>query len=179
MDQSLTLWQALVGVGIIELLNWLMTFRSSIRKANTAADSDQFHLMKEAMEFLQGQLSEAISRNSELTNLRRSDQEDLRKMERRIADLEIDRVKVRCDILDCEFRDPPNIHTPPCLDRSRAELFRRRRVQRPSAISPAVVSAVDDSISSENIADAGTTPTIGSQALPVSGDSPDSAQLIS
>lgn len=132
MDQSITLWQALVGVGIIEVLNWLMTFRSSIRKANTSADSDQFHLLKEAIEFLQQQLSDAQVRMSELTELRRSDQAELRERDRKIADLEIQHLKTRCDFLDCEFRDPPNIHTPPCSGLARAEYFRRRKAESDS-----------------------------------------------
>lgn len=130
MDQSITLWQALVGVGIIEVLNWLITFRSSIRKAKTSADSDQFHLLKEAIEFLQQQLSDAISRNSQLTELRRADQAELRDRDRKIADLEIERMNIRCDILDCEFRNPPNIHTPPCSGIARSEYFRRRQARQ-------------------------------------------------
>ena len=123
MDNAITLWQAIVGVGIIEVLNWLITFRANFRKANTSADSDQFHFLKETVEFLQKQLKEKEERFVEQTELKRADQRRIFALQEEICSLKLEAAKFRCEDLGCMYRHPPNAFTPPRKDISKEDYF--------------------------------------------------------
>lgn len=128
MEQTLTWWQIIVtaigALGGLELLKWIFNRKTDSRIAETEADNAEFHHLQEMNEWLQKQLQAKEERFAEQTRLLREQNREILELTTRqaekdightteVADLRIEMVKVRCDRMECPFREPPNAFTPP------------------------------------------------------------------
>lgn len=122
-------WETLVAIigavggstGLVEIIKYLANRKTNSRIAETEADVAEFHILQETNLFLQEQLKTKEERFAEQTQLVRQQNRDIIELERKVAELEIELVKVRCNDEDCPFRRPPNSKTPPRPGVSREE----------------------------------------------------------
>ena len=75
------------------------------------------------------QLKVKEERFAEQTQLVRQQNRDIITLERKVADLEIELVKVRCNDEYCPFREPPTAKTPPRPGMSKEEYHLSKRKQ--------------------------------------------------
>lgn len=114
-------WQlfiaALGTLGGLEFIKWVFNRKRVARV-------DEFKLLREANVFLQQQLKEKEERfvdqtqlvrrlNTEVLDITRQKAEMEVGYLKRIAELELELVEVRCNDKPCPFREPPNAYTKP------------------------------------------------------------------
>lgn len=114
-------WQllltALGTLGGFEFIKWVFNRKRVARV-------DEFKLLREANVFLQQQLKEKEERfvdqtqlvrrlNTEVLDITRQKAEMEVGYLKRMAELELELVEVRCNDKPCPFRKPPNAYTPP------------------------------------------------------------------
>lgn len=138
-------WETLVTVlgalGGLELVKWLYNIianrRNNARINEAEADASEFHVLEEQIQFLQQQLKDKEERFVEQTNLLRDTQRDLLLLEKekavmeveylkRIAELELELARVRCNDEFCPFRQPPTATTPPKPGVTKEKYFEQR-----------------------------------------------------
>lgn len=100
------------AIGGIEAVKWLYTRKASARLADAQAEGEEWQTLQSVTEFLQAQLKDKEERFAEQTTSVRNLNRELLEAERKMAALEVELVKVRCDDLKCPFRIPPNVYTP-------------------------------------------------------------------
>lgn len=99
---------ALIGaLGGVETFKYFLERRVSLRRAETQADSDDFHILRETTEFLQAQLRLKEERFAEQTERLRDLQHRLFEETERRHRAEVELALTRCDNLDCPSRHPP------------------------------------------------------------------------
>lgn len=100
------------AIGGIEAVKWMYTRKASARLADAQAEGEEWQTLRNVTEFLQTSIKDKEERFAEQTTIVRQQNRDLLDAERKIANLEIELGKVRCDDLNCPFRLPPNAFTP-------------------------------------------------------------------
>lgn len=116
-------------MGGIEAVKWLYTRKANARLADAQAEGEEWQTLRNVTEFLQTSIKDKEERFSEQTAIVRQQNRDLLEAEKRIASLEIELAKVRCDDLNCPFRLPPNAYTPQRGNVSREAYFASRDEQ--------------------------------------------------
>lgn len=111
MDINMIL--AIIGaLGGFEAIKWTINAwrnrETDARKQETAADSDEFHLLREQIEFLQTQLKEKELRFAEQTELVRKQNTDFIDLTKEKAALELELALKRCERKQCTNRQPQN-----------------------------------------------------------------------
>lgn len=94
------------ALGGLEFVKWLFTRRRQNR-------TDEFHLLKETIEFLQGQLQQKEERFAEQTQLVRKQNLEIIELTNENAQLKLELSKKKCEDISCPFREPPNAYTKP------------------------------------------------------------------
>ena len=130
-------WETLIAIigavggstGLIELVKYFANRKTNSRIAETKADVAESHILQETNLFLQEQLKVKEERFAEQTQLVRQQNRDIITLERKVADLEIELVKVRCNDEYCPFREPPTAKTPPRPGMSKEEYHLSKRKQ--------------------------------------------------
>ncbi|MDD6868604.1 MAG: hypothetical protein PUE39_03500 [bacterium] len=130
-------WETLIAIigavggstGLIELVKYFANRKTNSRIAETKADVAEFHILQETNLFLQEQLKVKEERFAEQTQLVRQQNRYIITLERKVADLEIELVKVRCNDEYCPFREPPTAKTPPRPGMSKEEYHLSKRKQ--------------------------------------------------
>ena len=85
-----------------------MNRKTNARMQETKADSDEFHLLREQIEFLQTQLRDKEVRFAEQTELVRRQNADIIKLMNEKAALDLELVLKRCERKKCAAREPQN-----------------------------------------------------------------------
>ena len=85
-----------------------MNRKTNARMQETKADSDEFHLLREQIEFLQTQLRDKEVRFAEQTELVRKQNADIIKLMNEKAALDLELVLKRCERKKCAAREPQN-----------------------------------------------------------------------
>lgn len=131
------------AVGGFEFIKWMwaqfFNRKNNARIADSEADTSEFHVLREQIQFLQEQLKEKEVRfaeqtdlvrrlNSEILDLTSKIAESEIKFAKDMADIEIQMVKVKCVDEHCPFRLPPNAYTPPRENLTIAEYAETREV---------------------------------------------------
>lgn len=124
MEMTLLNWVAtLVGaMGGLEFVKWLFNRKSAKR-------TDEFHFLKETSEFLQQQIKDKEQRFAEQTQLVRQLNREIIGLERKVGELEVELVEVRCEDASCPFRLPPNAKTPPREGVTKKRYFDQRETK--------------------------------------------------
>lgn len=137
-----TLTALIVALGGLELIKWAyVTFsnRENNARINDAeTDASEFRLLMEEITMLQQLLKDKEERFVDQTNVLRQVQRDLLALEKeksmmeveylkKIADIELKMVVVRCDEEDCPFRQPPTKKTLQRAGLSKEEYFANKR----------------------------------------------------
>ena len=104
---------AVVGGSIVKTLDWLLTRRESKKKAAAEADMaevkaevDEFHHLRDMVEWLQERLKEKEERFAEQTKLVRGLQRELLESEKKVVMLETERSMKLCQVRGCAKREP-------------------------------------------------------------------------
>ena len=115
-----TIITVLLSVGVLEFVKWMFTRKSNARIVKAQADTaelkndvDEFHFLRERLEFKDKELVEKEKRFVEQTNLVRDlnrqllDQTiDNGKLQARISELEVERKMKLCERRGCMDRQP-------------------------------------------------------------------------
>lgn len=115
-----TIFTVLFSVGVLEFVKWMFTRKSNARIVKAQADTaelkndvDEFHFLRERLEFKDKELVEKEKRFVEQTNLVRDlnrqllDQTiDNGKLQARISELEAERKMKLCERRGCMDRQP-------------------------------------------------------------------------
>lgn len=115
------------SAGLIELIKYFANRKTNSRIAETEADVAEFHILAETSQFLQEQLKKKEERFAEQTKVVRQQNRDIIDLERKIAEIEIELVTVRCNDDMCPFRVPPTAKTPPHPGISKEEYFQMKQ----------------------------------------------------
>ena len=135
------------AVGGFEFIKWLwgqfFNRKNNARIADSEADTSEFHVLREQIQFLQEQLKEKEVRFAEQTELVRKKNTEVLDLTSKLAESEIAHAKaiaeyevilsqVKCEDKNCPFRLPPNAFTPPRKDLTivkYAETREKKRVE--------------------------------------------------
>lgn len=115
-----TIFTVLFSVGVLEFVKWMFTRKSNARIVKAQADTaelkndvDEFHFLRERLEFKDKELVEKEKRFVEQTNLVRDlnrqllDQTiDNGKLQARVSELEAERKMKLCERRGCMDRQP-------------------------------------------------------------------------
>jgi DNA repair exonuclease SbcCD ATPase subunit len=116
-------WEMLITVlgtlGGLEFVKFLVYRKQDGRIKEAQADTDEFHNLKEQIEFLQQQLKEKEERFAEQTNVLRdknaqilqiTDEKNAKilQLTEEKGSLQLDLQKYRCVVPKCQNRDPQN-----------------------------------------------------------------------
>ena len=112
ISNILTIITTLGGFKLIEfILNRRSNSRIIAAKAEqeeASADKEEFAVLKETIEFLQKQNYEKETRFAEQTAVLRKQNDEIMKLMKGIAQLELDLALKRCEIKKCPRREPQN-----------------------------------------------------------------------
>lgn len=96
-----------------EGVKWILTRKSNARvaeaeadKAEVKAEADEFHHLREMVEWLQQRLYEKEERFAEQTKLVRDLQRELLESEKKVVMLETERSMKLCQVRGCAKREP-------------------------------------------------------------------------
>lgn len=130
MDNVLNWWQQLLAfigvIGGLDFIKWFFTRKQTKRITKTQADSDEFHILRETIEFLQEQLKNKEVRFAEQTELVRKLNSEVLEKTTEISELKIKLSTLRCDDETCPFRQPPTATTPPLTGLTKEAFFAPR-----------------------------------------------------
>ena len=96
------------AIGGWELIKYLLNIRSNKRKERAEADSADFGVLRETVEFLQTQLKEKEERFANQTDRLRKIQDDYFELMKKDAQTELELQKYRCIRAKCPNREPQN-----------------------------------------------------------------------
>lgn len=112
-----TVAAVIAALGGLELIKYIVHYltrrKTDARIAETQADAEEFHILREQIEFLQEQLSSKEERFAEQTAIVRRLNTEVLDGARREAALELELAVVRCEDRPCPFRVPPTAYTQP------------------------------------------------------------------
>ncbi len=107
----------IAALGGLELIKYIVHFftrrKTDSRIAETQADAEEFHVLREQIEFLQEQLRSKEQRFAEQTELVRRLNTEVLDGTKREAALDLELAVVRCNDKRCPFREPPTVYTQP------------------------------------------------------------------
>jgi hypothetical protein len=114
-----TVGSVIVGFGGYETLKFLWFRKKQGRIIEAQADTDEFHILREQIEFLQQQVKDYTERYAEQTNLLRQRNQDILELSdaknatilqltERISELQLDLQKYKCVVAKCPNRQPQN-----------------------------------------------------------------------
>lgn len=96
------------ALGGWEAVKYLINRRTNKRKEEAEADSVEFGVLRETVEFLQQQLKEEEVRFADQTNLLRQKQSEVLELTKEKGQLELDLQRYRCVVKHCPNREPQN-----------------------------------------------------------------------
>lgn len=102
---------AITAIGVVggwEAIKYLLNRRTNQRMEETKADSLEFTLMKDTIEFLQQQLMDKEKRFADQTEIVRQQNTDILTVTREKAALELELQKYKCVVPKCTGRKPQN-----------------------------------------------------------------------
>ena len=103
-----TLVTILTALGGWEFVKYLINRKSNARISEAEADSAEFHILKEQIEFLQAQLKHKHERFAEPTQIVRNLNGEVIELTKKNGSLELDLQKYRCIRPKCQQREPQN-----------------------------------------------------------------------
>ncbi len=103
-----TLVAILTAMGGWELVKYLINRKSNARISEAEADSAEFHILKEQIEFLQEQNKQKEERFADQTQLVRNLNNEVLELTKKNGSLELDLQKYRCIRPKCQQREPQN-----------------------------------------------------------------------
>ena len=103
-----TLMAILGSLGGWELVKYLINRKSNARISEAEADSAEFHVLKEQIEFLQDQLKQKEERFAEQTTLVRNLNNEVLDVTKKLGNTELELQKYRCIRAKCAQREPQN-----------------------------------------------------------------------
>ena len=103
-----TLVAILTAMGGWELIKYLINRKSNARISEAEADSAEFHILKEQIEFLQEQLKQKEEMFAEQTQIVRNLNGEVIDLTKKNGGLELDLQKYRCIRAKCQQREPQN-----------------------------------------------------------------------
>lgn len=99
---------AISSVGGWEAIRYLINRKTNKRKEEAEADSVEFSVLKETVEFLEKQIYEKEQRFCEQTDRLRKLQDDYFKLMEKNSQTELELQKYRCIRANCGNREPKN-----------------------------------------------------------------------
>lgn len=103
-----TLVTILTALGGWEFVKYLINRKSNKRISEAEADSAEFHVLKEHIEFLQEQNKQKEERFADQTQLVRNLNNEVLELTKKNGSLELDLQKYRCIRPKCLQREPQN-----------------------------------------------------------------------
>lgn len=103
-----TLVAILTSLGGWEFIKYLINRKSNARISEAEADSAEFHVMKEQIEFMQEQMKQKEERFAEQTTLVRNLNNELLDITKKLGSTELELQKYRCIRPKCLEREPQN-----------------------------------------------------------------------
>lgn len=105
-------WDVIVTIlgslGGFETVKYFINRRNNARIVEAQADSDEFAVLKEEIQFLQEQLKQKEERFAEQTQIVRNLNTEVIKLTQEKAAVELDLQKFRCVVKGCAKREPQN-----------------------------------------------------------------------
>lgn len=98
----------IASLGGLELIKFFLNRSQHKRIAEAQADIDEFHVMRETIEFLQQQMKEKEERFAEQTMLVRKLNNEIIEKTKENGKLELELQKHRCVVPKCINREPQN-----------------------------------------------------------------------
>lgn len=98
----------LTALGGWEFVKYLINRKSNKRISEAEADSAEFHVLKEHIEFLQEQNKQKEERFADQTQLVRNLNNEVLELTKKNGSLELDLQKYRCIRPKCQQREPQN-----------------------------------------------------------------------
>ena len=100
---------SMVGaLGGWEAVKYMINRKYNKRKEEAEADSVEFNVLRETVDFLQTQLQEKEKRFAEQTDVMRKLNTDVLELTKAKAQLELDLQRYRCVVKNCVKREPQN-----------------------------------------------------------------------
>lgn len=99
---------AMTALGGWETVKYLVNRKANGRKAEAEADSVEFGVLKETMDFLQQQLKDKEQRFSEQTDIVRKLNQEILDLTKAKGQLELDLQRYKCVRKLCKDREPQN-----------------------------------------------------------------------
>lgn len=103
-----TLVTVLTAMGGLEAVKYLINRKSNARISEAEADSAEFHVLKEQIEFLQVQLKQKEERFAEQTQLVRNLNTEVLELTQKLGNTELELQRYRCIRAKCQQREPQN-----------------------------------------------------------------------
>lgn len=105
-------WEVLIAIfaaiGGFETVKYFINRKQNKRIAEAQADSDEFKVLREQVQFLQEQLIEKEKRFAEQTNQVRSLNNDVFTLLKEKAQIELEHQRYKCVVANCVKRQPQN-----------------------------------------------------------------------
>lgn len=103
-----TIASVLTVMGGWEAARYFISRKTNRRKEEAEAETAEFGVLRETVEFLQSQLREKEQRFAEQTELVRKLNTEILELTKQRAKLELDLQRHRCVVKGCASRDPQN-----------------------------------------------------------------------
>lgn len=103
-----TLITILTALGGWEAVKYLINRKSNARISEAEADSAEFHVLKEQIEFLQEQLKQKEERFADQTQIVRNLNNEVLELTKKLGNTELELQKYRCIRPKCQQREPQN-----------------------------------------------------------------------
>lgn len=98
----------ITALGGWEAVKYLINRKSNSRKAEAEADSVEFNVLRQTVEFLQTQLQEKEERFAQQTELVRKLNDEVLELTKEKGKVELELQTYRCVRKKCSQREPPN-----------------------------------------------------------------------
>ena len=98
----------LTALGGWEAIKYLINRKPNSRKAEAEADSVEFNVLRQTVEFLQTQLQEKEERFAQQTEIVRHQNAEILELTKAKGQVELELQKYRCVVAKCPKREPQN-----------------------------------------------------------------------
>ena len=98
----------LAALGGWEAIKYLINRKPNSRKAEAEADSVEFNVLRETVEFLQQQLKDKEERFAQQTEIVRHQSAEILELTKAKGQVELELQKYRCVVAKCPKREPQN-----------------------------------------------------------------------
>ena len=103
-----TLVTILTAMGGWETVKYLFNRKSNARISEAEADTAEFHILKEQIEFLQEQMKQKEERFADQTTIVRNLNSEVLELTKKLGNTELELQKYRCIRPKCQQREPQN-----------------------------------------------------------------------